>query len=100
MIENGTVSPGYWPLTGERRATRFHTGYLARWLPDGDLVMIGRRDDRVKIGGIRIEPGEIESALRTHQAVAEAVVLATEDHLGEPVLLPACCVQQQDDFEN
>jgi amino acid adenylation domain-containing protein len=54
----------------------YRTGDLARFLPNRDIEYLGRVDDQVKIRGFRIEPGEIESALCTHPAVREAVVLA------------------------
>ena len=42
----------------------FHTGDLARMLPDGQYVVIGRIDDMIKISGNRVEPAEIEAAVR------------------------------------
>ncbi len=85
VIESSHVTPGYWPsLT---RPRRFHTGDRARYLPDGNLVFVGRIDERLKIAGIRIEPGDIEAALRSLPAISEAVVLAPPDPSGEPVLV-------------
>ncbi|HYU31756.1 MAG TPA: amino acid adenylation domain-containing protein, partial [Thermoanaerobaculia bacterium] len=54
----------------------YRTGDLGRWLPDGRIDFLGRRDHQVKIRGFRIELGEVESALRACPGVREAVVLA------------------------
>ena len=52
----------------------YHTGDLARYLPDGNIEFLGRLDHQVKIRGFRIEVGEIEAALSRHPAVRQAVV--------------------------
>src|SRR6185295_382152 len=44
----------------------YRTGDLARLLPDGDYEFLGRKDQQVKIRGVRVEIGEIESLLREH----------------------------------
>ncbi|KAG0333048.1 hypothetical protein BG004_000997, partial [Podila humilis] len=53
----------------------YKTGDLVRYLPDGNLVFIGRNDDQVKIRGYRVELAEIESLLVEHPHVREVVVL-------------------------
>jgi amino acid adenylation domain-containing protein len=53
----------------------YRTGDRARLLPDGNVELLGRRDDQVKISGYRIEVSEIEAVLRRHAAVRQAVVL-------------------------
>lgn len=53
----------------------YRTGDRVRW-QEGDLVHLGRADDQLKIDGYRIEPGEIECALRTHPGVHDVVVIA------------------------
>lgn len=47
-----------------KRGGLFHTGDLARRNQNGEYVVLGRLDDMVKIGGNRIEPAEVEAALR------------------------------------
>ncbi|MFI9203132.1 amino acid adenylation domain-containing protein [Streptomyces sp. NPDC053048] len=62
--------------------TLYRTGDLVRQRPDdGHLEFLGRIDDQVKVRGHRIEPGEIETALRTHPSVADAVVTVREERL-------------------
>ncbi|MCP5055028.1 MAG: amino acid adenylation domain-containing protein, partial [bacterium] len=56
----------------------YKTGDLACTLPDGTLRFIGRIDRQVKVRGIRIEPGEIESALMNNSLIHEAVVVKKE----------------------
>jgi acyl carrier protein len=57
----------------------FKTGDLGRYLPDGNIEYLGRRDHQVKVRGFRIELAEIETVLAQHASVREAVVLAIED---------------------
>ena len=64
------------PLGGEAGAKLYRTGDLARYLPDGNIEFLGRLDDQLKLRGFRVEPGEIEDALRQHAQVRDGVVVA------------------------
>jgi amino acid adenylation domain-containing protein len=64
----------------------YKTGDLVRRRADGTIVFAGRIDDQVKIRGLRVELGEIESALLAHPGVAQAVVSVVTDAAGEPQL--------------
>jgi amino acid adenylation domain-containing protein len=62
------------PFSAQADAMMYKTGDLGRWLADGTIEYRGRNDFQVKIRGFRVELGEIESALRQHPQLREAVV--------------------------
>ncbi|HYI12096.1 MAG TPA: amino acid adenylation domain-containing protein [Thermoanaerobaculia bacterium] len=85
------LADGYWrderqtnasfihhPRTGERL---YRTGDWGRFLPDGNIEFLGRRDGQVKISGHRVELGEVEAALiRCDGVTAAAAVTFADDH--------------------
>jgi amino acid adenylation domain-containing protein len=64
----------------------YRTGDMAKWLPDGSLELIGRKDHQVKIRGFRIEPGEIEAQLIKYNDIKETVITVHESENGEKSL--------------
>jgi acyl-CoA synthetase (AMP-forming)/AMP-acid ligase II/acyl carrier protein len=69
------------PHPFKRNARLYRTGDLGYFLPNGEIVCLGRTDNQVKIRGFRIELGEIESVLKQHPAIRNAVV-ATRENAG------------------
>lgn len=67
------------PFTDDPEARIYRTGDLARWMPDGNILYVGRVDEQVKIRGFRIEPGETARVLEDCPAVKQVVVTVWTD---------------------
>ena len=63
----------------------YKSGDYAYWNPDGDVVILGRKDNQIKLNGLRIELGEVETVLNRQPQVKEGVVMIRSveghDHL-------------------
>jgi aspartate racemase len=66
-------------LDGKIGKRLYKTGDIARYLPDGNVEFLGRKDSQVKIRGYRIELGEVEAVLSQHETVQTSVVLVREE---------------------
>ena len=60
----------------------YHSGDVVRYLPDGNIQIIGRKDSQVKIRGFRIELSEVEEVIRRYQGIKDATVVAFDDPNG------------------
>lgn len=54
---------------GRHEGRFYRSGDRARWLPSGEIEFMGRVDRQIQINGMRVEPGEIESAIYAHPGV-------------------------------
>ena len=75
------------PFSKENFQVMYNTGDLVKYLPDGNILFIGRADNQVKIRGYRVELGEIEGIFQSCQLVSQAVVLARDDKQGNKRLV-------------
>ncbi|MFI9269503.1 amino acid adenylation domain-containing protein [Kitasatospora sp. NPDC052896] len=103
IVAAGTgLARGYW-RDEQRTAERFHTdqrrgerlyrtGDLGRYLPSGEIAILGRSDFQIKVNGYRIEAGEVETRLAARDAVRQAVVVRQTGARGDRLvahLVPA-----------
>lgn len=65
----------------------YKTGDIAKWLLNGNIDFLGRRDEQIKLRGYRVELGEIEKVLLTHQSISETVVMDRRDEFNEVELI-------------
>lgn len=100
FIGGDGLARGYWrrdeltaekfvpdPFSAEPGARLYRTGDLARWRRDGVIEFLGRADNQIKLRGYRIEPGEIETALKRQPEVLDSAVIVREDTPGEKRLV-------------
>ena len=64
----------------------FKSGDLAKWLPDGNMLYLGRIDDQVKLRGYRVELREIESILGRYEGIRSCAVVLRESNGGKQLI--------------
>jgi 4-hydroxybenzoate adenylyltransferase len=88
QVRGPSVRPGGTPAHHLGAAERWHpTGDAAVLDPDGYLRVLGRTDDIEIVGGINVDPTEVEDLIRDHPAVADVAVCATTDASGRSRLV-------------
>ncbi len=71
------------PFTTDTKYSRvYRTGDIVRYLPDGNIQFVGRRDGQVKIRGFRIELKEVEAVIREFPGIKDATVQAFDYETG------------------
>jgi len=75
------------PFNSAPEARLYRTGDLARVLPNGEIDILGRADNQVKLRGYRIELEEIEALLDTHPGIAKSVARVTNTGAGDQCLV-------------
>ncbi|MDA9120714.1 AMP-binding protein [Flavobacteriales bacterium] len=107
LVSGPSVMSGYWRLPqlnelvfheDEAGKVWYRTGDLVAVEGSGDLIFKGRLDDMIKKNGFRIEPGDIESALMTHEHV-EQVKLLTYRNSDDVTSLHAFVVTKNPDLK-
>jgi acetyl-CoA synthetase len=82
----------YW----SRFPGKYFAGDGARFDEDGDIWLLGRIDDVIKVSGHRLSTAEIESALVEHHWVAEAAVVGVKDEITEQAVVAFVILRQDE----
>ena len=75
---------------------KYFAGDGARFDEDGDIWLLGRIDDVIKVSGHRLSTAEIESALVEHHWVAEAAVVGAKDEITEQAVVAFVILRQDE----
>ena len=88
------------PFTEEEKYARiYRTGDIVRYLPDGNIQFVGRRDGQVKIRGFRIELKEVEGIIREFPGIKDATVQAFDEEGGGKFIAAYIVSDEQIDIE-
>lgn len=86
------------PYAEGEYATLYKTGDLAKYLDDGNILFLGRKDLQIKISGYRIEPEEIQLYLEKHPKIASAAVTTIFNEQQEKILAAFIVLQNNTDL--
>ena len=96
-VSSRYIALGYWPPSelsapfsldpADSQARLYRTGDLGRRRPDGLYEHVGRKDHQIKLHGYRIEPAEIEAALKDCSGVRDAAIVVRRDEAGVPLAM-------------
>jgi amino acid adenylation domain-containing protein len=81
-----------------RKRRAYRTGDMGRWLIDGNLELIGRKDRQVKIRGYRIELNEVESVLSAHPGITDVAVVMSRSSNSDGSEVIACFFTSESDL--
>ena len=95
-IDNPFISLTSHPSSLTSKYARcYRTGDIVRYLPDGNISFVGRRDGQVKIRGFRIELKEVEAVIREFPGIKDATVQAFDEESGTGKFITAYIVSDQ-----
>jgi acyl-CoA synthetase (AMP-forming)/AMP-acid ligase II len=83
LLSSASLASGYWK-DPERTAQRFHDGWWRSGdtgyrTADGGVVLVGRTDNVINSGGVKVQAEEIEAALMSHPKIRQAAVVGIPD---------------------
>ena len=85
--------------SSEKYGHVYRTGDIVRYLPDGNIQFVGRKDGQVKIRGFRIELKEVESVIRQFPGIKDATVQAFDEESGGKFIAAYIVADEQIDIE-
>ncbi len=92
------------PFDSQENASKFsrvyRTGDIVRYLPDGNIQFVGRRDGQVKIRGFRIELKEVEAVIRQYPGIKDATVQAFDYETGGKFIAAYIVSDEQVDIKD
>lgn len=77
----------------------FYPGDLGAFLPDGRVVLAGRQNELVNIGGVKIDPALVDPIILEFSGVSDAALFSLNNHLGASELCAALVVDKIENFD-